>query len=152
MTDAPFLALLYEIFEYAPAGIHIVGDAVLADIVIEIEVEIVNSAPAKLALENSGGVEHVVMLVSRELVGKMPLFAGVAGQSRTQHLLGISVVVGESSIEIIDSLSDGLIDHCEDSVAVNAPVRKRRQPHRTEAERGQPCVLDRIVEHTRKDT
>ena len=136
VLDPAFLALPREILQDTPAGIHVVVEAVLADVVVEIEVEIIHAALLELAPEGAGGVEGAAVLVARELVGEHPGLAGIARKGLADDGLGVAVMVGKGRVEVVDAVADGVVDHLRDGVTVDALVGERREAHRPEAQCG----------------
>ena len=134
MLDASGLTLLREVFEDAPARIHVVVQAVLTDIVVEIEIEVIHAALLELALECACRIEGPAVLVSGEFVGDHPALPRIVGEDLADDGLGVAVVVGQCRIEIVDAVLDGIIRHLSHGVEVDCLVWQERETHRPESQ------------------
>ncbi len=133
----------------AVLGIQVGIDVHFADIVEEVEVEIVHLALFQLGLEDLLHPAHVVQVVAWELGGQIEALPGAPGKGPAQGQLGLAAVVAPGGVIVVDAMLHGVVHHLLSGGLVDLGVfpLQHRQTHGAQAQSGQPDVLKLLVDH-----
>ena len=151
MADAALGLLPEQIVVDAVLPVKIGVDVHFAYVVEKIKVKIRHAAAPKLFFKNLLHLRNVRQIIAGEFVGEIEAVARIRGKHPAHHALRTAVVVAVGGVEIVDAVSDGVIDHLlyGGHVDVGEHPVDDRQPHRAHTERGQLQVLKRLVDHKR---
>ena len=149
MADAPVFLLLFQVGENAVALVQIGVDVHLADVVEEVEIEMVRAALFQLRFENLLHFVDVPEIVAGELGGEIKAVPRVCRKNLAHGVFRFAVVIPPGGVEIIDPVPDGIVEHLRRRLFVDLcilPVQNG-QTHRAESERGQLYALKISVNH-----
>ena len=151
VADAALRLLLLEIGQALVDLLPVImGQRVFADVVQQVEVEILHPALFQLILKNllrHHGLDALDVLVAGELVRQVPALARIAPQGCADRVLRFAAVVGVGRIEIVDAGGHGRVHHPVQLRLIDRAVRPERQAHCAEAERRQFFPLKFVVQH-----
>ena len=149
VLDAAIGLLGGEVGIDAVLGVQVGVDVHFADIVEEVEVEVVHLALLQLLLEYLLHFAHVVQVVARELGGQIEALPGILGQGAAHRQLGLAAVVAPGGVVVVDAVLHGVVHHLLSGGLVDLSVLplQHRQAHGAQAQGGQPDVLKLLVDH-----
>ena len=149
MPYPPRLLHLQEIGDDAILWVQILLDVGLADVVYQIEVEMVHLALPELLLEDLLGLGHVGEVVSGELVGEEEAVAGISLQEFPHGRLRSPVMISPRGIVIVDAGGHAAVNQFGRLLHIDVGVvlALERQAHRAESHLGYPESLEVLVDH-----
>ena len=122
VTYPPCRLLLEEIVQYPVFRVEILLDVALADVVEEVEVEVLDAAAFQLFREDFAHLSHVFEVISGEFVGQEIALAGIFAVSAADGGLARAVVVAVGCVEVVDAVRVGVVDDALGGLEVNPAV------------------------------
>ena len=150
MLDLPFgLHPAEERYGVVLLLVHVPVDVEFADVVQEVEVEVVHLAFLQLFREDLLVLAEVAEVVSGELGGEPVAVARVSGEGLAHDGLGGPHVVSPGGVEVVDARSVGLVHQGLGLGYVHLSVVSvdDRQAHGTETHHRKPFSLIVSVDH-----
>ena len=137
MPDAPILLLFQQVVQNAELRIKVLVDVHLADVVEQIEVEILHAGLFQLRLKDLPHLWHVGHIVAGKLGRDEKAVPGIPSERIAHDGFGIPAVVAPGRVVVIDALRHGLVHHAEGLFLVDPVVVAvdHGQAHRAKAKR-----------------
>ena len=147
MPDAAQALLLFEVFDDSPLGVFIHIDAVFANVVQQIKVEVFHTAFFQLGLKNGGRIVGSRRLVAGVLVRQEPAFPGIAAERFANGSFAVAPVVGPGGIKVVDAFAYGGVYHGVQCVLVDGSSLQKGQAHASKPQKRKFAALKLSIDH-----